>query len=109
MPPSSPARDFAVDLVKLFITFATAGLAFLMGGVFSGKIVLPACSIIVCLVLLAASVACGIFFFMNAVAGLETGTYSVTARGPSRIAALQFLFFFLAAFVLGGEAASPSG
>src|SRR5678809_1290547 len=79
--PSSAARDFAVDLVKLFITFATAGIAFLVGGAFSAKLALPAWLLIACLVLLTASVVCGIFFFMVAVSGLEAGTFIVTAPG----------------------------
>ena len=107
--PSSAARDFAVDLVKLFITFATAGIAFLVGGAFSAKLALPSWLLIACLLLLTASVVCGIFFFMVAVSGIEAGTFIVTAPGPSKIAALQFFLFFFAAILLGLEAIARAG
>ncbi|HXT47551.1 MAG TPA: hypothetical protein VN717_02870 [Gemmatimonadaceae bacterium] len=107
--PSSAARDFAVDLVKLFITFATAGIAFLVGGAFSERLALPPWLLIACLVLFTASVLCGIFFFMVAVSGLEAGTFIVTAPGPSKIAALQFFLFFFAAILLGLDAIARAG
>jgi len=108
-PPSTAARDFAVDLVKLFLTFAAAGIAFLVGGAFSAKLAIPAWMLIACLVLLTASVVCGIMFFMVAVSGLQAGTFVVTARGPSRIAALQIAFFLSAAVLLGWEAIARAG
>ncbi|MGH7622946.1 MAG: hypothetical protein ACREMU_11450, partial [Gemmatimonadaceae bacterium] len=103
------ARDIAVDLVKLFITFATAAIAFLVGAVFSGKIVLGTVTIAACLLLFAASVACGLLFFMNAVSELHTGDYLVTDQRPSILAAVQILFFLAGATWLGVVAIDRAG
>ena len=70
-PCTDSARDLAVELVKLFITFATAGIAFLVGAVISGMVVLSTGTITACLALFAASVISGILFFMQAVSLLR--------------------------------------
>lgn len=107
--PASAARELAVDLVKLFITFATAGIAFLVGAVFSGKIALSALTIIACLVLFAASAVCGILFIMQAVSGVHDGSYDVTAPSPTWIAFVQMVLFFLGAGWLGWQAVERAG
>lgn len=103
-PCDDSARDIAVDLVKLFITFATAAIAFLVGAVFSGKVVLGANTLTFCLISFAASVAFGLLFFMHAVPGLHEGGYSVTQPIPSVLAGFQILFFLAGAGWLGVQA-----
>lgn len=107
--PPSAARELAVDLVKLFITFATAGIAFLVGAVFSGKIVLSAVTIIACLVLFAVSAMCGIAFIMQAVSGVHEGRYDVTAPSPTWISFIQMVLFFVGAALLGWQAIMRAG
>jgi hypothetical protein len=107
--PPSAARDLAVDLVKLFITFATAGIAFLVGAVFSGKIMLSASTIIACLVLFVASAICGIAFIMQAVSGVHEGRYNVTAPSPTWISFIQMVLFGIGAMLLGWQAIKRAG
>lgn len=103
-PCDDSARDIAVDLVKLFITFATAAIAFLVGAVFTGKIVLGALTVEFCLLFFAASVVCGLLFFMNAVDGLHVGGYRVTQRTPVVLAVFQIVLFLAGAAWLGVQA-----
>ncbi len=95
------ACDQSIGICKLFISLASASIAFIINLIIDPKIAMPAPVKFAATLLMAASVVAGVIALMHITFRISQGEYDIHAIRYRRCAAWQILTFLAGIFVLG--------
>jgi len=104
MPHEKDACDQSIGICKLFITLATAAIAFIINLVIDPQVAIPAWFKFPATILMGASVIAGVISLMHITHKISRAEYDINASAYRHCAAVQILAFLGGAVVLGAWA-----
>jgi len=97
--------DYAISITKTLLSYSSAGIAFVISIILSGKNFYPSWATWVIIIALALSILLGLFFLMNIVGHInQFENYNVNIPRLRKITLWQMSTFFIPILLLGGFA-----
>ncbi|MCJ2163136.1 MULTISPECIES: hypothetical protein [unclassified Pseudodesulfovibrio] len=106
MSHEKDACQYSIDICKLFITLASASIAFIVQIIINNEAILPLWIKYPTIILMATSVIAGVFSLMHVTFKVSQGKYDIHTNSYRHCATIQIYAFVLGICFLGGWALS---